>query len=76
MNENKLKRANLIYITLLPNITTLIEYDGHRVTTKITSQKLGSALIDVLNNDKTFSIEFKEFLEKHKERLQNEFEKL
>lgn len=71
MNQNKLKRANLIYIMLLPSITALIDSKSGIITTKI-----GSALFELINNDKTFSIEFKEFLEKHKERLQNEFEKL
>lgn len=42
----------------------------------MTETKVGEPLTDIIINDELFSIEFKEFLEKHKERLQNEFDRL
>lgn len=75
MNETNLKRGNIIHNILLPNITKLINFNYQKIR-PMTETKVGEPLTDIIINDELFSIEFKEFLEKHKERLQNEFDRL
>lgn len=75
MNETNLKRGNIIHNILLPNITKLINFNYQKIR-PMTKTKVGEPLTDIIINDELFSIEFKEFLEKHKERLQNEFDRL